>query len=100
MGTGIVSILLHNLPFNARWIHWISIAVFCLNIVLFITFTAISILRYLYFRGLAAFMIRHPVQSLSLELSLTELSTVVNMVVFVCVPVWGGWVITLAWTLW
>jgi len=28
------------------------------------------------------------------------LATIVNMIVFVCVPVWGPWIVTLAWTLW
>jgi tellurite resistance protein TehA-like permease len=66
MGTGIVSILLHNLPYNARWLYWISIVIFCLNIFLFILFTGISIVRYTVFRGVWSAMLKHPVQSLFL----------------------------------
>ena len=28
------------------------------------------------------------------------LATIINMVVFVCVPAWGSWVPFLAWALW
>lgn len=28
------------------------------------------------------------------------LATIINMIVFVCVPAWGPWAATLAWTLW
>ncbi|KAJ9606465.1 Plasma membrane sulfite pump involved in sulfite metabolism [Cladophialophora chaetospira] len=100
MGTGIVSILIHNLPYNGRWLYWISVAIFCLNILLFITFLAISILRYTMFRGLFRFMISHPVQSLFTGTFPMGLATIVNMVVFVCVPAWGYRATVLAWTLW
>lgn len=66
MGTGIVSILLFDLPYNARWIYWISVVVYCLNIALFVTFTGISILRYTYYKGIFMAMLKHPVQSLFL----------------------------------
>jgi uncharacterized membrane protein YcjF (UPF0283 family) len=64
MGTGIVSILLFDLPYNGRWIYWISVVVYCLNIALFVIFTAISVLRYTIHKGLFVAMLRHPVQSL------------------------------------
>ena len=66
MGTGIVSILLHNFPFGARWLYWLSVIVFCLNILLFVTFTIISALRYTLYPGIFNAMLRHPVQSLFL----------------------------------
>ncbi|KAF2801863.1 C4-dicarboxylate transporter/malic acid transport protein-like protein [Mytilinidion resinicola] len=100
MGTGIASILLHNLPYNGRWLYWISVAIFCLNVLLFLTFLAISVLRYVMFKGLFTFMIRHPVQSLFVGTFPMGLATIINMIVFVCVPAWGPWAVTLAWTLW
>lgn len=100
MGTGIVSILLHNLPYNATWLYWISVVIFCLNILLFTIFLGISIVRYTYFRGLFQFMINHPVQSLFTGTFPMGLATIVNMIVFVCVPAWGHWATVLAWTLW
>ena len=64
MGTGIVSILLHNLPYNAVWIHYLSIIVYVLNVLLFVTFTLISIARYTIYKGIFGAMLSHPVQSL------------------------------------
>lgn len=64
MGTGITSILLHNLPYNSTWLYWISVVLFCLNIFLFIIFLGVSLLRYTLFRGMWSAMTRHPVQSL------------------------------------
>lgn len=69
MGTGIVSILLHNLPYNGTWLYWISVILFCVNILLFVLFTLISVVRYTYFKGLFVAMLRHPVQSLFLGIS-------------------------------
>jgi uncharacterized membrane protein YcjF (UPF0283 family) len=66
MGTGIVSILLHDLPYNARWLYWLSVIVFALNVVLFVTFSAISVVRYTLYPGIWTQMLRHPVQSLFL----------------------------------
>lgn len=66
MGTGIVSILLHNLPYNGRWLYWISVVIFCFNILLFVVFLLISLARYSLFKGIWNAMIRHPVQSLFL----------------------------------
>ncbi|KIV79964.1 hypothetical protein PV11_07502 [Exophiala sideris] len=100
MGTGIASILLHNLPYNGDWLYWLSVIIFCLNICLFCTFLAISIFRYTMFRGLFMAMIRHPVQSLFVGTFPMGLATIINMIVFVCVPAWGPWATTLAWTLW
>lgn len=69
MGTGIVSILLHNFPYPGRWLYWLSVIVFCLNIFLFIIFTAISTIRYTVYRGIFYAMLRNPVQSLFLGMS-------------------------------
>ena len=66
MGTGIVSILLHNLPYNAQWLQYISYIIFALNVVLFVTFLVISILRYALFPEIWSAMIEHPGQSLFL----------------------------------
>ncbi|KIW67387.1 hypothetical protein PV04_06646 [Phialophora macrospora] len=100
MGTGIASILLHNLPYNGDWLYWLSVIVFCLNVGLFCVFLFISVLRYTMFPGLFMAMIRHPVQSLFCGTFPMGLATIVNMVVFVCVAHWGPWAVTLAWTLW
>ncbi|TVY42240.1 Sulfite efflux pump [Lachnellula occidentalis] len=101
MGTGIVSILLHNLPYNGPWLYWISVVIFCLNVALFIIFLSISILRYTLYPATWKAMIRHPAQSQFLGTFPMGFATIVNMVVFVCVPAWGHKAIQLqAWALW
>ncbi|KAI0425315.1 voltage-dependent anion channel [Xylaria sp. FL1042] len=100
MGTGITSILLHNLPYNATWLYWISVGIFALNIFIFVVFLTISALRYIMFPGIWTTMIRHPVQSLFLGTFPMGLATIINMIVFVCVPAWGDSAATLAWGLW
>ena len=100
MGTGIVSILLHRLPYNASWLYWISVVIFALNVALFTVFFLISVLRYSIFRGVWRCMIRHPVQSLFLGTFPMGLATIVNMIVYVCVPAWGNRFASVAWALW
>ncbi|CAG8947775.1 unnamed protein product [Penicillium salamii] len=102
MGTGIVSILLQNLPYNGSWLYWISVVVFAFNVFLFILFSVMSLARYTLFRGIWTTMLNHPTQSLFLGLRTFPmgLATIINMICFVCVPAWGPWAATLAWTLW
>ena len=100
MGTGIVSILLHNLPYNGHWIYWLSVVFFVLNVFLFSLFTVMSVLRYVLYPEIFGVMIRHRMQSLFLGTMPMGLATIVNMVVFVCVPAWGPRAVTLAWALW
>ncbi|KAI9851180.1 MAG: hypothetical protein M1838_004289 [Thelocarpon superellum] len=100
MGTGVVSILLFQLPYNGVWLYYLSIVFFGLNILLFTLFAIISVLRYTLFRDIWGIMMRHPTQSLFLGTVPMGFATIVNMFVFVCVPAWGDWAITLAWTLW
>lgn len=68
MGTGIVSILLHNLPYNGTWLYWISVVLFAFNVFLFALFSLISLARYTLFRGIWTVMLNHPTQSLFLGL--------------------------------
>lgn len=66
MGTGISSILLQRLPYNARWIYWISVLLFALNVVIFVLLSFLSLVRYTMFKGIWWSMLDHPVQSLFL----------------------------------
>ncbi|KAJ6104112.1 hypothetical protein N7523_010432 [Penicillium sp. IBT 18751x] len=100
MGTGIVSILLHNLPYNGDWLYYLSIIVFVLNVLLFSTGCIISILRYTLYPEIFPVMIKHPVQSMFIGTFPMGLATIINMIVFVCVPAWGEWTRYFAWGLW
>jgi tellurite resistance protein TehA-like permease len=99
MGTGIVSILLHNLPYNAFWLQYISYVFFALNLLLFTVFTAVSFLRYTLYPEIWTVMVRHPTQSLFLGCFPMALATLINMLTFSCAS-WDAWPIYLAFGLW
>jgi tellurite resistance protein TehA-like permease len=100
MSTGVVSILLHELPYGAHWLRIIADVFFALNITLFLLFTGLSILRYCLFPELILKVVNHPHQGLFVATFPVGLATIVNMIVLVCVPAWGhGWGI-FAWVLW
>jgi hypothetical protein len=100
MGTGITSILLHNLPYNGRWLLYISYIMFALNVILFVIFLLISLLRYTLYPKIWGAMIRHPVQSLFLGCFPMGFGTIINMICFVCVPAWGANWWKVAWAFW
>ena len=64
MGTGVVSILLHELPFQFRGLGIIANIIFALNVVLFVLFLLATLARYLCFRNMLRLMLLHPAQSL------------------------------------
>ncbi|KAJ5493435.1 Sulfite efflux pump SSU1, partial [Penicillium diatomitis] len=100
MGTGIVSILLNTLPYNARWLYYLSIIVFVLNVVLFTMILATTLLRYVLYPEIFRVMLNHPVQSLFLGTFPMGLATLINMFCFVCVPSWGTGAAYFIWAIW
>lgn len=100
MGTGILSMGLYKLPYTGFWLRIISEIFFVLNLVLFVLFFVISCLRYYLYPQIWSIMIVHPHQSLFLGAFPVGLTTLINMIVFVCVPAWGHHWISLAWALW
>jgi tellurite resistance protein TehA-like permease len=100
MGTGVVSILLITIPYQARWLYYFSIVFFALNTVLFSSAFTISVLRYTLYPEIWGVMIRDPTNSLFLGTIPMGFATLVNMWIHICVPAWGSWAATLAWTLW
>jgi tellurite resistance protein TehA-like permease len=100
MSTGVISILLHQLPYNGNWLQIISIIFFVLNLALFVLFTFISCLRYILYPEIFPAVLRHPHQSLFVATFPVGLATLINMTVLVCVPAWGHGMATFAWVLW
>lgn len=100
MGTGIIAILLFRLPYNGTWLYLLSIIIFILDIVLFALFCLISALRYLQYPEIWQAMLNHPTESLFLGTCPMSLGILIEMILNVCVPAWGPWTVTLAWTLW
>lgn len=66
MGTGVVSVVLHELPYNAPAVRYISYVVFCLNILLFCIFSVITAARYALYPETWGAMIADPTQPLFL----------------------------------
>ena len=100
MGTGIVAILFHLIPFGHPVLHYISIVFFLINVLLFTTVLSMSVLRYVLYPEIWSVMIQDPVNSLFLATCPMGFATLIEMWVFVCVPLWGDWAKTFAWALW
>ena len=100
MGTGIVSILLQHLVIGSHWQYSLAIAVFALNVILFILFLALLVVRCLVLSGSLRDLILEPGQGLYLGAIPTSLGTIVSMICYVCVDPWGPPVQYLALTLW
>lgn len=71
MGTGIVAVLIHQLPFQFAGLVEISAIFLVLNVILFLTLLVVSIARYVIWPELFLLMLRHPVQSLYLYVAST-----------------------------
>jgi tellurite resistance protein TehA-like permease len=100
MGTGIVSMILIAIPYHARWLFYLAISFFALNTVLFSFALTISIVRYTLYPEIWGVMIRDPTNSWFLGTIPMGFATLVNMWIYVCVPVWGPWAATVAWVGW
>lgn len=94
------SMLLSQLPYNTRGVQLASLALFVLNILVFVTILAISMCRYILYPQALRGVIEDREQILSLPLIPMAHSTLINMITFVLVPLWGAWPIQLAWILW
>ncbi len=90
MGTGISSILLHNLPYNAPWLRILASCIFVLNVVVFMILASMTMLRYIVWPRTFMVTLDHPLQSLFWGTLPMGLATIVNMTVFVCVPSFGS----------
>lgn len=100
MGTGISSILLHQLPYQFDGLGIISNVIFGLNVVLFLAFLFISIARYTIWPTMLPTMLFHPAQSLFLGTFAMGLATIVNMCALSASVAWGPKFAIFTWVLW
>jgi tellurite resistance protein TehA-like permease len=100
MGTGIVSLLLITIPYQARWLYWLSVVFFVLNTILFSLAFIISFLRYTLYPELWGVMIKDATNSLFLGTMPIGFATLVEAWILLCVPYWGPWATTFAWVMW
>lgn len=100
MGTGVVSLLFIAIPFEAAWLHWLSVIFFGLNAILFTCAFLISILRYALYPEIWTVMIADSVNSLFLGTIPMGFATLINAWCSLCIPYWGPWAVTFAWVCW
>lgn len=100
MGTGIVGLLLINIPFEAHWTYWLAVVFFVLNTVLFFLALSMSFLRYTLYPEIWIVMINDSNNSLFLGTVPMGFATLIELWLGICVPHWGPWAITLVWILW
>ncbi|KAG8748996.1 Plasma membrane sulfite pump involved in sulfite metabolism [Serendipita sp. 396] len=107
MGTGVIGILIFNLPFGDQGIRTTIASVFLiLNIILFLIFLLASIARYALFPQLWMLMIHEPIQSLFLGCFPMALATIISATVSISLVhtrlhslimfLWGLWWFDLA----
>ncbi|XHG05696.1 hypothetical protein AWENTII_008911 [Aspergillus wentii] len=100
MGTGIVAILFNIIPFKSPVLYYLSIIFFLLNVILFFAALGLSILRYALYPEIWKVMIQDPTNSLFLATCPMGFATLLEMWIFICVPLWGDWARRVAWALW
>ena len=100
MGTGIMSILLHTSPHKFSGEAVIGTVLYFVNVFLFISFSLVTLIRYIIFPWAFMRMISHSSQSLFLGTIPMGLATIVNATVIIVVPKYGHWAVNLCWTLW
>ncbi|GAK67324.1 sulfite transporter Ssu1 [Moesziomyces antarcticus] len=100
MGTGITSILLHQLPYQFNGLGIISNVIFGFNVLLFLLFLGISIARYIIWPQLFWIMLFHPAQSLFLGTFSMGMCTLISMCAISAAPAWGPGFATFTWVLW
>lgn len=99
-GTGIVAILLSFIPFEPRWLHYVSTIFFALNVILWFLAFSISLLRCTLYPAIWGVIIQDPNNSLFLGTISVGFAILIRMWTIICVPVWGPWALTFAWILW
>ncbi|TBU49462.1 voltage-dependent anion channel [Dichomitus squalens] len=101
MGTGVVSALLHNFPYHndSLALKIAALAIFLLNLVLFVFVCTCTILRYIMFPEIWSLMIHHPAQSLFIGCFPMGAATLINSALNINQD-WGFGGNAFLWTLW
>ncbi|KPI39631.1 Sulfite efflux pump SSU1 [Cyphellophora attinorum] len=100
MGSGITSLLLYEFPYQARWLYWLSVAVFALHLGLCLLFATLTIIRFVLWPDLFGATLKHPVESNFAGAFVVSLLGAANMVALVCASAWGSWAADLGWAVW
>lgn len=90
MGTGVVSTVLNNSPFQFPGLKVIAHIIFGIDAVLFTTFLLLTIARYTIWPHKFKEMLAHPAQSLFVGTFPMAMSTIINESVFELFPLYTG----------
>ncbi|ACK52139.1 C4-dicarboxylate transporter/malic acid transport protein [Methylocella silvestris BL2] len=100
MGTGVLALALNQLPWPVPGAHAVAVTLFFLNIALFLAFSLLYGVRWIFFFHEARRIFAHPVASMFLGTIPMGLATIVNGIMVFGVPLWGERAIAAAQGLW
>ena len=99
MGTGILSILLLNFPFQFYGLPTIALVLYMINIIIYLIFTILTIARYILYPHIFQLMMKHSAQSLFIGTIPMGLTTITNFTIL-SISKKKDWGIDLAFGLW
>jgi tellurite resistance protein TehA-like permease len=99
-GTGIVAILLERLPYHLPGLHYVAIGLFALDVFLLCLFLGLILAQYIICQGKFMEMLHHPGQLLFTGTLPMTVGTLVNLTVYICVPIWEERATMFAWMVW
>lgn len=100
MGTGVVALILPELPFNSELLWILGSSLWQFNIVIFLLFSLLYGLRWLIFPKEAKQIFSHPTMSLFLGAIPMGLATIINGLLKFALPIYGELALALAQVLW
>jgi tellurite resistance protein TehA-like permease len=105
VGTGAISIIFHAFPFGtgSQPLQILSLVFLLLNLVLFVIFLGMSVVRYLMFPDIWNIMLHHPVQSMYLgtfPMGGATLITVATTLVYTDFGIGGKPFLYFLWAMW
>jgi C4-dicarboxylate transporter/malic acid transport protein len=100
MGTGIVTIMLYNLPYQFDGQQIVAMVFYAINIIVFLNFLVMTIARYIMYPWLWSHTIHHNAHSLFIGALPMALATIVTSTALILVPRAGDWAVTFVWALW
>lgn len=99
MGTGILSILLYNFPFQFYGLPTIALVIYLFNVITFCIFTLITAARYILFPPILLLMMKNSTQSLFIGTFPMGLTTICNFTI-IAITKKFSWGLDLAFALW
>jgi C4-dicarboxylate transporter/malic acid transport protein len=100
MGTGVLALALNQFVGAIPGLHWIALALWAFNIVLFALFGALYTARWIFHFDDARRIFAHPVASMFFGAIPMGLVTIINGLVVFGIPLWGQAALSVAYALW